>query len=480
MSSKGLKEKATKGIFWGGVSNGIQQISGIIFGIILLKNLTAEDYGLFGMLAIFTGIANTIQESGFTSALTNRKIFNPEDYNSVFWFNIFVGSFIYIILFFCAPYIAEFYNQPILIPLSRILFLSIITGSFGIAHNAVLFRSMLVKERAKIDACSILAGGITGVILAILGFGYWALAIQTLITSLFSTLLRWFFVPWRPCFAFSIVPIKEMFSFSSRILLSTIINQVQANINLIMLGRFYNPVDVGYYSQGTKWPGMLSWFINGTMSNILQPLFVQLNEDKEKQLQSIRKIVRFLSFLSFPILFGMAFISFEFISIINTDWLISVPVLQLFCIWNAFSTFNVLFSQLVISTGRSRFYLWINILSACIQLIAIFIFISYGLYIVAIINIVVFLLVFLLWIGFVQEISLYNFGMFIRDISPYLLIVIIDFSIVYLITYNVNDLWLKLISKIILAAIIYISVLFYLKSKILYDVFYHLRKILKL
>ena len=136
MAEETLKDKTAKGLFWGGISNGIQQLLNVLFGLILARILDANDYGMVGMLAIFTAIASTIQESGFTSALTNQKEIRHEDYNAVFWFSVLTGISFYIILFFCAPLIANFYDKPELVNLSRVVFLGFLVGGFGIASNA--------------------------------------------------------------------------------------------------------------------------------------------------------------------------------------------------------------------------------------------------------------------------------------------------------------------------------------------------------
>ena len=139
MAEQSLKEKTAKGLFWGGFSNGIQQLLNLLFGIIITRMLDSTDYGMIGMLAIFTAVANSIQESGFTAALANKQTFRHEDYNAVFWFSFLMGASLYLLLFFCAPFIAAFYKTPQLIPLSRFLFLGFLISSCGTAHNAVLF-----------------------------------------------------------------------------------------------------------------------------------------------------------------------------------------------------------------------------------------------------------------------------------------------------------------------------------------------------
>ena len=149
MAEQSLKEKTAKGLFWGGFSNGIQQLLNLLFGIIITRMLDSTDYGMIGMLAIFTAVANSIQESGFTAALANKQTFRHEDYNAVFWFSFLMGASLYLLLFFCAPFIAAFYKTPQLIPLSRFLFLGFLISSCGTAHNAVLFKKLMVKKRKQ-------------------------------------------------------------------------------------------------------------------------------------------------------------------------------------------------------------------------------------------------------------------------------------------------------------------------------------------
>lgn len=217
MVEETLKEKTAKGLFWGGISNGLQQVLSLIFGIILLRVLNAEDYGMVGMLAIFMGIASTIQESGFTAALINKKEFKHEDYNAVFWFSLFSSVVMYIILFFSAPLIAWFFEKPELTNLSRLLFLGIVVGGIGVAHNAVLLKRLMVKERAKIDIMALLISGVTGVFLALNGFSYWGLAIQSVTYVGVSTFAKCYFSLWKPTMSFNFYPLNEMLSFSLKL-----------------------------------------------------------------------------------------------------------------------------------------------------------------------------------------------------------------------------------------------------------------------
>lgn len=455
MNEPTLKEKTAKGLFWGGLSNGIQQLLSALIGIVLLMNLTPDDYGMIGLLAIFIAVANTIQESGFTAALVNRKQFREEDYNAVFWFNIAISITMYITLFFCAPFIADFFNEPDLIPLSRILFVCFLASSLGIAHNAVLFKQLKVKERAKAEIFATGIGGVIGIYLAVNGYGYWALAIQSLIYYTIGTLLRWYFSPWRPTLSFNFQPIREMFGFSIKLVISQVIAQIQANIFSILLGRFYTKVEVGFYSQGMKWAAMGQQVMNGMVSSVAQPIFVEIREQQEKVREAFRKILRFIAFVSFPTLWGIAFIGQEFIGLINEEWLPCVPILQIYCLWGAFMPLSVLYTQVIISRGHSSFYFIYSLIYAAIQIAVAVLTYTFGIYWMALSVVAVsfiFLLILHLFLSRDIQISLWEV---FKDIIPYLTITLIVFVLVYWVTKGIETTSLRLFAKIMLSAVGY-------------------------
>jgi O-antigen/teichoic acid export membrane protein len=449
-----LKEKTAKGLFWGGISNGVQQALGGIIGIVLLKNLTPGDYGMVGMLAIFTAIANTLQESGFTAALINRE-FNKNDYNAVFWFNVFVSCLTYVILFFSAPLIARFFNQPDLIPLSRTIFLSFVASSLGIAHNAILFKKMMVKERAKIDIFSTTISGIVVIIMALKGYGYWALAFQTLAYTTIGSLLRWYFSPWKPLLSICFSPIKEMFGFSIKLMASSIITQIHANIFSVLLGRFYTKADVGYFSQGSRWSSMGTQFVLGMVNSVAQPIFVQVKDDKERQAAVFRKMIRFSIFISSPLLLGIAFVSRDFFALINTDWLPCVPILQLYCIWGVFAPLQILYSQMIISHGYSDVFFFLTIIYAIVQIGIAVVTLFYSIYWMAFTICAVGFLFLFVWHWFVCKLIPIRLSEIIKDVFPYLCITLVLIGISHLLSNNLENVFLRLFSKIIFISISY-------------------------
>ncbi|OAV66961.1 Lipopolysaccharide biosynthesis protein wzxC [Bacteroidales bacterium Barb6XT] len=452
-----LKQKTAKGLFWGGLSNGIQQVIGAVFGIVIARILSPDDYGLVGMLAIFTAIANTILESGFTAALVNKKEIRHEDYNAVFWFNLIAGIAMYILLFFAAPLIARFYGKPELTNLSRLLFFSFLIGSTGVAHFAVMYKKMMVKERAMIDIITVFFSGAVGLTLALNGFAYWGLAIQTVLYTSIAVLFRWYYSPWRPTFTINFKPLKTMFGFSSKLFITNIFTQISNNIFSVLLGKLYGERQVGYYSQGSKWMSMGNAVISGMIFSVAQPVFVEANEDKSRQLNIFRKMIRFGAFVSFPAMFGLAFIGNEFILItVGEKWLESVPFLQLFSVWAAFAYLSGLYSQLLLSYGKSDLIMIYSIALSLLILATALIMSEWGILPMVRAYVTVSFLSIGGWHYFVQKLTGLRSQSVLKDIAPYLGITLATFALTWLITKGIENLYLLLFSKIIIASALYI------------------------
>lgn len=480
MEEDSLKEKTANGLLWGGISNGIQQIIAFCFGIFLARILSPEDYGIVGMLAIFTGFANTIQEGGFIAALTNKKDVKHEDYNSVFWFNIIAGSVLYIILFFSAPLIASFFNEPKLLWVSRIVFLSFLFGSFCTAQGAFLFRNLMVKERAKIDILSLLLSNTASLVMALNGMAYWGIAIQVALYIGFGAIFRWYYSPWRPTFSLDIKPLKEMFPFSVRLVLTGLFSQITMNVFSVLLGKFYTPQQVGYYSQGNKWVNMGGGLINSTLTGIAQPVFSRVTSDKKRQVLVLRKIIRFTVFVSFPIMFGLALIAKELILITVTNkWLESVPIVQILCVWGAFAPVCELYKSIVVSHGRSDIYLFSNIIFGILQLLLLVLMLPYGILWMMIAYVGAYFCWFISWHMIVNNLIGLSWKDLIMDISPYLFVALFVLSLSYLVSSEIENMYIQIVLKIILAVILYVAILWYSNSKIFKESLLFLLKLRK-
>jgi len=468
--SESLKEKTARGLFWGGISNSLYQLLGLFFGIFLARLLTPDDYGMIGMLTIFSAVANSIQESGFTQALTNRKDAGQDDYNAVFWFSLCTGGVLYLLLFFCAPLIANFYHTPALVPLARFLFLGFLISSAGTAHNAILFKNLMVKEKAKAMLTALTVSGTLGVIMAYYGMAYWGIATQNVVYIFTFNLLLWHYSPWRPTWSFHFQPIREMLPFSIKLLITNVFHFVNDNIFSVLLGRFYTKQEVGYYTQANKWTNMGHTLITGVVNSVSQPIMVEAGANPDRQRKVFRKMLRFTAFISFPLMFGLALIAPEFITIAITDkWLPSAAIMQILCIWGAFLPINYIYTNQLISKGKSNVYMWNTIIQNLVQLLVLLLTVSYGIYVMAAIYVTINILWLFVWHYFVWQLIRITLWNVMKDITPYLSITAISLTAGYFAAKAFSNIYTCLINKIVVTALVYIIILWSSKSVIFHE-----------
>ena len=458
-----LKEKTAKGLFWGGMNNGVQQLLGLAFGIILGRLLDPSDYGMTAMLAVFSVIANELQSSGFKTGLINLKEPTHDDYNAVFWFNIIAGIGIYIILFLSAPLIAEYYHQPKLIPLSRYVFLGFVFSSFGMAQSAYMTKQMQIKQIAQCGMTATFTSSIVSVTLAALGFGYWALATQYLTYIALNTLLLWYFSPWRPTFAplsSHISPLKKLFPFSFKIMLSAIFTQLNNNIMNLMLGRYYGEANTGHFNQAYQWSSKCFLLVGNMMRQVDQTVLVGLHNEKERQLMVLRKMVRFTAFISFPMLFCLGLVSHEFIVLaIGEKWTFSASILPYLCLCGAFMPLSTLLTDAIISQHRSDVFLWSTIALGVLQIGLMVGLWREGIYTMVIAYTILNILWVFVWHFFTHRLMRYSLFAFLKDIMPFALAAAAVMAVTGFITQSIDDLWVRLISRTILATILYYAIM---------------------
>ena len=452
-----LKEKTAKGLLWGGINNGLQQLLNLSFGIILGRILNPSDYGMIGMLTIFSLIAGTLQDSGFTTALANRKERKEEDFNAVFWFNTGIGVLMYILLFFAAPYIAEFYHMPELTPLARYCFLGFVISGLGTAHSAWLFCQLKVKEKAMIQLTSLTLSGITGIILALCGMSYWGLATQSLVYVSSNSILYWFFSGWRPKLRFNFTPLKEMIGFSCKILLTNFTNIINNNILTVILGKFYSEREVGLFNQANKWTTMGYSTVQGMITSIAQPVLHDVANDRERQSRVFRKMLRFTSFVTFPCLFGLSLIAEEFITITITEkWIESAHLLQILCIGGAFLPIHSLYTNLLISKGRSDIYMWNTIFLGISQLTSALICYPFGLSTMMMSYVGITIFWTCIWHFFARREVVISVGNALKDVLPFMLIAAGCMLLAGWTASFVTNIYLSLAVKIAVAAVSYV------------------------
>lgn len=456
---EGLKERTAKGLMWGAINNLTSQLLMALIGIILGRLLTPADYGMVGMLAIFTAITGSLQESGFTAALTNLKDATHREYNAVFWTSTGISILLYLVLYISAPLIADYFHQPGLIPLSRLVFASLLLAGIGIAHAAYMFRNMMNREKAITGFFALVGSGIIGITLALNGYSYWSLAWQQFAYICIINIGRLYYVRWMPSFHIDLTPIREMIGFSSKILITNIINQVNNNILSFIFGRLFTAGAVGNYTQAAKWNTMGHSLISGTMQQVAQPVLASINEEENRQLNVFRKMLRFTAFLSMPAMLGLAFIADFIVVLLGEQWTDSVPLLRMLCISGAFLPIHTLYQNLFISHGRSDTYMWCSVALVITQIVVVMVFATWGIEIM----IAAYVVTLILWTGIWQVLAYrliqLRFINLLKDVCPFLLATIGCIGVAYYATLFITNVIALILSRIIITSLLYMAIM---------------------
>ena len=455
-----LKERTAKGLLWGAVNNVTSQLLSVAIGIVLGRLLSPAEYGMVGMLAIFTAIAGSLQESGFTAALTNMKQATHRDYNAVFWFSTLMSVALYGVLYLCAPLIAAYFRQPGLVPLSRLVFASLLMAGLGTAHAAYMFRNMMNREKALIGFAALTGSGIVGIALALGGYSYWSLAWQQFAYITIVNLGRLLYVRWHPSLHVDLSPIRRMFGFSSKILLTNIMNQANNNLLSFVFGRLFTAGAVGSYTQAAKWNLMGHSLITGTIQQVAQPVLASINDEENRQLKVFRKMLRFTAMLSMPALFGLGLIADFIVLLLGDHWADSVMLLRILCVSGAFMPIHTLYQNLFISHGRSDTYMWCTAAQIADQL-AVIVVVStrggLGLMVTA------YTVLMVSWTAVWQLLAHRLTGLRLRDvlkdILPFMLAAIGCTAAAYVGTADIRQPALSIALRIVITAVLYILVM---------------------
>lgn len=464
-----LKEKTAQGLLWGGLNSGIQQIVGLAFGIVLGRLLSPSDYGMMAMISIFSLVATALQDSGFRTALTNIEHPKHEDYNSVFWFNIIMASSLYVILFLAAPLIGEYYHTPRVVPLCRYAFLSIVIASFGTAQSAYLFKHLRAKQQAEAGALAVILSSLTGVGMAFAGMAYWSLATQGLVYVGINTLLQWHFSPWRPSIhGITFAPVRRMFRFSCKILATTIMTHVNNNVLNILLGHYFTPRDTGNYNQAYQWNTKCYSLVQSMVAQVAQPVLVSLNGEEGRQKDVFRKMMRFTAFITFPLLFGFGLVAKEFIvTAIGEKWLASAQLIQILCLSGATMPLSTLFSNMIISKGRSGTFFWCTFTLGLVQIATMIMIWPMGIRTMVIAYTLLNTSWLLVWLFFVRRLIGYGYWMFFCDVMPFALAAAGVMGVAYVATMPLRNMIALLITRFIIAVVLYYVVMKLARVKIL-------------
>ncbi|MCP4552300.1 MAG: lipopolysaccharide biosynthesis protein [Bacteroidetes bacterium] len=470
-----LKQKAIKGIVWDFFGKGGTQVIQFLIGILIARILVPEDYGLIGMLMIFLVISQTFINAGFSAALVQRgKSITQKDYSTIFYFNLIAGLILYSVLFYFAPHIASFYNEPRLILLARVIGINLIIMSLGMIQNTIYVKKINFKTTAKIALIAILFSSLLGFYMAIKGCGVWSLAVMILSENLLRTILLWYYSSWKPSLVFSMKSFKDLFLFGSNLLVAGLVNSLGNNIYSMVIGKYYSTIDVGYFSQAKKIQERTSLLVTQSIQSVLFPTLSLIKDEISRYRNSVRSNVKATTFLVFPMIFGLIAISEPFVRLLLTEkWLPSVVYIQLLSAGGIFYTLSQINYSVCIVIGRANFYMKYTIASniILIGIISLCLLIEVNLFYLIVGKIVWQFFDFIFFFIFIRSKIKYKLREYISDVFPSMIVSIVMGAIVYFIGYCFGYSWSILIIQILCGILVFVLLNLLLNKKLITEMF---------
>lgn len=426
--------------------------------IVIARKLDPENYGTIALITIFTTILQVFVDSGLGNALIQKKDADDLDFSTVFFVNITVCLILYLLMFFCAPLIAKFYEDPLLTPLIRVLSLTIVISGVKNVQQAYVSRHMMFKRFFFATLGGTVGAAIVGIVMAYTGFGVWALVAQMLFNTAVDTLILWITVKWRPKKQFSFERLKVLFSYGWKLLVSALIDTIYNDVRSLIIGKKYSKSDLSFYNQGAKYPNFLVSTINVSIDSVLLPSMSNFQDDVAKVKSMTRRAIKSASYIIMPMMCGFAVCSDSLIRLILTEkWLPCVPFLRVFCFTYAFYPIHTANLNAIKALGRSDLFLKLEIMKKIVGIVSIIIALLYGPMAMAYSFLVTTFISQMINAGPNKKLLNYSYGEQFKDMLPHIGLSLAMALIVYCVEFLHLNYVLQLVIQIVLGIAIYIS-----------------------
>ena len=469
--SESLKKKTVKGTLWTGMERFWVQGVQFLVMLVVARILSPKDYGLIGMLAIFTHVSQSLVESGFSQALIRKKDRTELDNNTIFYFNIVMSLFIYAILYLIAPYVASFYNEPLLCPVMRVFSLVVIINSFNIVQRALFSIHLDFKKTAHAAMSSALISGVAAIYMAKKGFGVWTLVYQQIIFGIVSTTVLWYYSTWRPKWVYSWKSFKEMFAFGFNLLISGLIDTVYKNLYTIVIGKVFNATSLGYYSRADHYAQLPASNFNAVFLRVTYPVLCKMQDDENRLRENYRKLLRVSAFVIFPIMCGLAGAAYpSVVMLIGKKWAYASVLLVPICLAKMWYPIHAINLNLLKVKGRSDLFLNLEIIKKILGVIIIFASIPFGLLFMCYSQIVSSLIALSINTYYTGKMIHLGFWKQMKDISHILLTSLAMFAIIKVMNMGIDNLYLQFALDVIVGIVFYCGVAFLFRFKEIDDI----------
>ncbi|MDT2782431.1 lipopolysaccharide biosynthesis protein [Vagococcus fluvialis] len=469
------KKNIISALIWKLLERGGTQGVQFIVQIILARLLLPEDYGVIALVTIFISLANVFVQSGFNTALIQKKESDSLDFSTVFFFSLFLSVVLYLVLYLSAPLISTFYKIEGLEKIIRVISLTLIFGSINSIQNAVVAKKMKFKKLFLSSLGAMIISGVLGIIFAYNGYGIWALVIQQLSNQISITVILWYTVKWRPTLEFSYSRLKELFDYGWKILISSLIDTLYSNIRGLVIGKTYTTQQLGYYTRGDQFPSLIVTNINGSIQSVMLPVLSYEQDNKDRVREIVRKSIKTSSYLIFPMMIGLSVVAKPLVIILLTEkWLPSVIFIQIACFTYSLWPIHTANLQAINALGRSDIFLKLEICKKIIGITVLLLTIPHGVISIALGGVIVGVISTIINSYPNRKLLGYGYKEQLRDIIPSFFISVLMGAVIYPIKFLINNALVLMSIQIILGVLVYwllsylfkLEIYFYLKNTI--------------
>ncbi len=459
MSGESLKDKTVKGVAWSGIDNLTQYGVSFIVSIVLARLLSPDDYGLIGIIAIFTAVCSTFIYAGFGTALIRKKDATDEDYNTVFLVNLFTSLFLYAVIFLSSPLIADFFKREELNVLTRVSAFGLIIGALAFVQQTILTKRIDFKTQTKITFIASIVSGIVGISMALLGLGVWALVFQGLVSGMARTLLLFSYNRWIPSFRFSYQSFQELFGFGWKLMVSSLLDTVWKQLYQVVVGKFYNPATLGQYTRANSFSELFSSNLTSVIQRVTYPVLSEIQNEKERMVVAYRKIIKITMFISSIAMFALGAVSEPLLyCLIGPKWHEAATYLPLICISASSYPIHALNLNMLQVQGRSDLFLGLEIVKKIIFVGPLFIGAFIGILPMLYANLITTIIAFFLNSHYSGKMIGYSSWMQIKDVAPSYGIALIVALSVYFLKYMPITNWVILPMQIVVGIVAFVLV----------------------
>ena len=459
MAKQSLKDKTVKGVGWSTADAFLGHGVLLLVGIVLARLLTPEDYGLIGIVTIFTVLMYGIMDSGFSSALIRKPEIKNEDYNTLFFFNLAVSIVLYVLLYLGAPWIAVFFERPLLSQLLRVMGLILILQSLCIVQETILKRRIDFKTRTKASFTSAVISGSVGIGMALNGLGVWSLVGQQISRQLVYSICLWFFNHWWPKWKVSVESLQYMWGFGWKLLLSGLLNNLWAELKKVVVSKYYSPAMLGQYSKASEFAKIFSANFTSIIQRVTYPVLAQVQDDKTRMVNAYRRVIKTTMFVTVNCLFFLGSVSEPlFYCLIGPKWHTAATFLPLICIARSIYPLQAINLNMLKVQGRTDIYLYLEIAKKTILLIPLFIGAFIGIYWMLIASIGTSIIAFFLNSYYSGKELGYTSWMQLKDVAPSYGVALLVGLSVYFLKFLPITFWVVLPLQLLLGTMVILMV----------------------